>query len=70
MEVPVKCVLEIMHEDAEILKKCIEVESKEEFFFRTEAKNGRLLITLKTSRLSVLQAGVNSYLRLLKTVVG
>ncbi len=63
-----EALLQIPCEDAEIIKKAIEVEKDSEFSASVKAENGRLVIEIRSSRLSMLQAGINSYLRAIKSL--
>lgn len=63
-------VIEIPCEDAEIIKKSLEVEGGDEFSVTVQAENNRLIIKIESDRLSMLQAGINSYLRVLKALMG
>lgn len=63
-------VIEIPCEDAEIIKKSLEVEGGDEFSATVQAENNRLIIKIESDRLSMLQAGINSYLRVLKALMG
>ncbi len=69
MEEKYFAMLEIPCEDAEIIKKALEVEENGEFSARSEAKNKKLVIEIRAKRLSMLQAGINSYLRAVKAVL-
>ncbi len=61
--------IEIPCEDVEIIKKVLEPEAKgDEFKGVIEEGDGKIIIKIEAKRLSMLQAGINSYLRLIKTI--
>ncbi len=64
-----RAVLEIPCDDREILKKVLEPEKDgDEFYSSLRIENGKLIIEIEADRISMLQAGVNSYLRLIKSI--
>jgi tRNA threonylcarbamoyladenosine modification (KEOPS) complex Pcc1 subunit len=64
-----KAIIEIPCDNPELLKKVLEPEKEgDEFSASLHVAEKKLVIEIKACRLSMLQAGVNSYLRLLKAV--
>lgn len=61
--------MEIPCEDAEVIKKSLEVESGDEFSAFVHVENNKLIIKIEADRLSMLQAGINSYLRIVKSLI-
>lgn len=64
-----KALIEIPCEDAEIIKKSLEVEKNEDFLVEIEMKGNSLIIEIEADKISMLQAGINSYLRALKALI-
>ena len=65
-----RAILEIPCKDAEIIEKVLEVEEGDEFLADARAEKDKLIIEIKAERISMLQAGINSYLRAVKAVIG
>ncbi|HIQ50288.1 MAG TPA: hypothetical protein EYH56_03795 [Nanoarchaeota archaeon] len=61
--------IEIPCEDAEIIKKSLEVENEHEFSVNIYAEKNKLVIKIEANRISMLQAGINSYLRAIKSLI-
>ncbi len=64
-----KAVIEILCENADIVKKSLEVENGDEFTLEIEAMGDKLIIEITAEKISMLQAGVNSVLRAVKAVI-
>ena len=63
-----KAIIEISCENPEIIKKAIEVEKDTEFLAKIRTENKKIIIEITATKLSMLQAGINSYLRALKAL--
>ncbi len=64
-----RSVIEVPCEDCEEVLLSLEPEKEgDEFFSEVKVEDGKIVIIVEADRLSMLQAGVNSYLRLLKTI--
>ena len=64
-----KAVIEILCENADIVKKSLEVEKGDEFTLEIEAMGDKLIIEITAEKISMLQAGINSVLRAVKTMI-
>lgn len=48
---------------------CVEQDDKKDFTVKLLPKKNKLLLTIRAEDISALQAGINSYLRLIKTAI-